>query len=101
MASVAALRAYVSAGESHDDFLAECLDEATSMVDVFVGEAEVPAVIADRAYLEAAAELYHRRQAPHGQLQFATPDSQPVRIPRDPLTSVYPLLRRWVGAGLS
>lgn len=61
---------------------------------------DAPEVIVDRAVIEVAADLFHRRNAPNGivNAQFAGFDGAPaaVRISRDPLAPAYPILRRWV-----
>jgi len=44
-------------------------------------------------------ELFHRRSAPMGVSQFASADGSAVRVARDPLLGVYPLIRPYVGLG--
>jgi hypothetical protein len=95
------LRAYTGASLSDDTFLETCLAEATALVGRFVGEATVPEAVKDRAVLEAASELFHRRQAPSGIAQFATVDgSSPIRVARDPMVAAYPILTPYVGTGI-
>lgn len=76
-------------------FAAQWLADAGGVVS------SVPAAVLDRAYLEAGSELYHRRQAPNGIAQFATPDGNPVRVARDPLVGVYPLITPYLGGGFA
>jgi hypothetical protein len=95
------LRAYTGASLSNDTFLETCLAEATALVGRFVGDVTVPEVVKDRAVLEAASELFHRRQAPSGIAQFATVDgSSPIRVARDPMVAAYPILTPYVGTGI-
>jgi len=55
----------------------------------------------DNAYLQVGSELFHRRNAPSGIAQFSSLDgTSPVRVAKDPMTSVYPLLNRWVVNGV-
>lgn len=58
----------------------------------------VPPSIEDQAIIEAAANLWDRRLAPGGQLNQAFGDGEvaaPIRISRDPLAPVRPLLAQW------
>lgn len=82
------------------DFEDGCVQTATALVNNYVGTASVPAVIKDQAMLLAASELYHRRSAPNGIAQFATMDGQPVRVAKDPMNAVYPLLLPFVKVAL-
>ena len=94
------LKAYVGAGTPDDDFVDSCWHEAIALVDAYVGDATVDADVLNRAYLECGSELYHRRSAPNGVAQFATLDGgSAIRVARDPLVGVYPLVARWMPAG--
>lgn len=64
---------------------------------------DVPASMSliDRAILEVAAELYHRKNTKNAVAQFASPDGSPVRIARDPMVAAYPILRQLVGGGFA
>jgi len=90
------LKAYVGATATDDAFVEDCFDEAKLLVNNFADADYVPAKVMDRAYLECGSELYHRRSAPNGIAQFSSFDGSPIRIARDPMTPVYPLLRRFV-----
>lgn len=98
--TVEALRGYVGASVSDDSFLETCLDQAVELVDTYVGTTEVPQVILDNAYTQVGSELYHRRSAPSGITQFASFDGSAIRVARDPLTSVYAVLNRYVVSGV-
>lgn len=87
--------------EYSDEYMAQCWDEAVALVNGYVGLAEVPEVVLNRAYLEVGSELVHRRSAPNGIAGFNTFDGSAIRVARDPLVGAYPLLRRYVGWGVA
>lgn len=99
----AALKAYVGAhGTADDDFIDDCWHEAVALVATYAGSATIPAEVLNRAYLECGSELYHRRSAPNGVSQFASMDGgQAIRVARDPMVGVYPILRPYVGLGIA
>ena len=95
----ARLSAFVGADSvEHADLLTNCLAEAMALVDKYVGEVPIPTPVRDRAYIEVGADLFHRRNAPHGiSNQFDIHEGgNPLRIQRDPMAPAYPILRRWV-----
>lgn len=81
------LAAFVKAPESDQEFLQDCVDTARDLIDAATGDAEVPVDVYDRAALEVAADLYHRRQTRLGVAGFADNDLNPIRITRDPLAA--------------
>jgi len=93
------LKEFVRASDADNGFIDQCWDEAVALVTVYVGSADVPTAVLNRAYIECGSELFHRRSAPMGVSQFASMDGQAVRVARDPLLGVYPLLRPYVGLG--
>lgn len=98
--TVADLQAYIGTEET-GDFINSCLASANALVDNYVGDvASVPEDIKDQAVLIAASEIFHRRSAPNGIAQFASVDGQPIRMGKDPMTAVYPLLLPFVGYGV-
>jgi hypothetical protein len=98
-ASLADLQAYIGTDET-GNFIEECLDAGKALVNNYVGEGEIPSHIRFQAELIASSELFHRRSAPNGIAQFASMDGQPVRVGRDPLAAVYPLLLPFLGYGV-
>lgn len=97
--TLAEFQAYVGTDES--DFPQECLTSGLALVTKYIGAiTTVPVAIADQAVLIASSELFHRRSAPNGIAQFASMDGSPVRVARDPMTAVYPLLLPYVGYGV-
>jgi hypothetical protein len=73
------------------------LDAGHALVDRYQGEAEVPSDLHRQAILICASELFHRRSAPNGVAQFASFDGSPIRVAKDPMNAVYPLLMPYTG----
>lgn len=94
--AVADLQAYVGTQES-GTFIELCLSSGQLRVANYVGSAEVPESIIDQCVLHVASELYHRRSAPSGIMQFSTMEGSPARLARDPMAGVYELLLPFVG----
>lgn len=94
--TAADLQEYVQASDSDAAYVARCWDEASTLVNGFVGSSVVPVDALLRATLEVGSELFHRRNAPNGVAQFATLDGAPVRVARDPMVGAYPILRHYV-----
>ena len=90
------LKAYVGSSDIDDTFVEECWDTARDLIASYVQSVTVPPHVLKRYYLEVGSELYHRRGAPMGVSQYATYDGAPIRIARDPLVGVYPLLNRYM-----
>jgi hypothetical protein len=84
-----------------DAFLEQCWEEAAELVTKHVGAASVPDAIFFRATLEVGSELYNRRAAPNGIVQFADFNAPAIRIARDPMVGAYPLLRPYMGPGIA
>jgi hypothetical protein len=94
--TLAEFQAYVGTDETA--FPQECLTSGLALVTRFIGAVTtVPADIKDQATYIVSSELFHRRSAPNGVSQFATMDGSAVRIARDPMGAVYPLLMPYVG----
>ncbi|MFC4037543.1 hypothetical protein ACFO1B_03825 [Dactylosporangium siamense] len=78
----------------------DLVDTAVDLINAYVG-ARIPAVpssVLTLATKQLCSELYARRNAPSGIAQW-TPDGQPVRLARDPMTSVKPLLQPYRSLG--
>jgi hypothetical protein len=97
--SVADLQAYIGTDET-GEFISSCLHAGHDLVDRYQGTATVPDQIHVQSVLITASELFHRRSTPQGIAQFASADGQPVRVARDPMIAVYPLLLPYVGFGV-
>jgi hypothetical protein len=93
---LAEFKAYVGTDED-SDFVEQCLDAGHALVDRYQGEAEVPSDLHRQAIFICASELFHRRSAPNGVAQFASFDGSPIRVAKDPMNAVYPLLMPYTG----
>jgi hypothetical protein len=90
------LKAYVGSSDVDDAFVEDCWNTAEDLIASYVQSTKIPAQVLKRCNLEVGSELYHRRSAPMGVSQYATYDGAPIRIARDPLIGVYPLLNRYM-----
>lgn len=98
--TVADLQAYVGTEET-GTFMTSCVTFANQHVGNYVGAVNtVPSEVMHQAKLIVASEIYHRRSAPNGIAQFASMDGSPVRVAKDPMSSVYNLLLPYVGYGV-
>lgn len=95
------LREFVNATSSDWPLLSACAAEAAELVDAYIGDGTVPEPIRNRAIVEVGSELFHRRNAPGGITQFAAEGTSPVRMARDPMLGAYPILNRYLPAGLA
>lgn len=96
-----ALREFVGAPHSEDDFTDACWHEAEALVINMCGEGidRVPAVILQRAKLNCGSELYHQRSAPQGISQFASADGSVIRVARDPMVAAVKILQPFLPIG--
>lgn len=86
------------------ELLNNCVSVANELLKKYAGDTyltDIPTIVAEKAWLAVAVELFNQRRAPNGVLtqQFATPDGSaavPVRIGADPLRPAYGLLERWI-----
>lgn len=90
------LKAYVGSSDVDDTFVEDCWNTAEDLIASYVQSTKIPAQVLKRCNLEVGSELFHRRSAPMGVSQYATYDGAPIRIARDPLIGVYPLLNRYM-----
>lgn len=98
--SLAEFQAYIGTDET-GDFIESCLSAANAHVGDYIGEVDtVPDEIHRQAILICGSELFHRRSAPNGVAQFAAMDGSPVRVAKDPMNAVYPLLQRYTSYGV-
>lgn len=95
--TLAEFQAYV--GTDEIDFPQECLTSGTALVARYIGSQNetIPVSIEDQSILIASSELFHRRSAPNGVAQFASFDGAPIRVAKDPMNAVYPLLLPYLG----
>lgn len=85
------------------ELVSACLGEARGLVTVGVGTTwtDPPTEVLDRAIIEVAADLYHRRATRLGVAGFADNDLNPVRITRDPMASARPILAPYLAGGFA
>lgn len=81
--------------------ISEMIDTAVQMVRSYVGASEIPDKIAHRAVLEVAREINTRMLSPGGVFSAFADAGSPVRLARDPLRAVYPMLAPYVRPGLA
>lgn len=99
------LLAYVGSNDSAT--AAASQEAAVELVDAYLSgwftespQVVIPPSVLDRAYLEVAAELFHRKSTRNGVAQFATADTMaPIRINRDPLSPARPILAPYLLRG--
>lgn len=94
------LQDYVGASASDKQYLETCLATATALVDTHIGDAEVPDDVRESVLLEVGSKLYARRGAPAGFTGGDTVTTPGVLVAKDPMVTVYPILARYVVAGL-
>lgn len=96
---LAEFKAYVGTDED-SDFVERCLDAGHTLVDRYQGQSVVPNDVHRQAIFICASEIFHRRSAPNGVAQFASFDGSPIRVAKDPMNAVYPLLMPYTGYGV-
>jgi hypothetical protein len=101
--TAADLGEYVAPGMPVTEYMTRCLDVAALLVASQIGSgANIPTTIVDRATLEVAAELYHRKNAPNGVKNFADGfDGAAIRVARDALVAARPLLAPYLPMGFA
>jgi hypothetical protein len=98
--TLAELQAYIGTEET-GDFIESCLSAGNALVGNYIGEVDtVPNEVHNQAILICSSELFHRRSAPNGIAQFASMDGSPMRVAKDPMSSVYALLLPFVSWGV-
>lgn len=94
------LQQYVNdQGTASEAFITECLTTATALVTTYVGSATVPEAVLKSATLEVGSKLYQRRNAPNGTYDDPALGSSPL-VARDPMITAYPMLNRYLVAGI-
>lgn len=95
------LAQYIGVEATDPDYsvVEDCLGSATTVLDDVLSEAyrEPPTDLVDQWTKEVGMEFWKRRDSVSGSSQYADYDTgAPVRGPRDPLTRVWPSIRRYV-----
>ncbi len=100
MVTVEAVAEYIGA-TSEELLLPVLLSQAESLIDSYLGprgRSRIPQPERDGAVLQLVSELWSRRNAPAGNLQWS-PEGGAVYMASDPLQSVKPLIRRYKDLG--
>lgn len=90
------LKNYVKSNDEDDTLISWVWSDAVELVSRYIGTATVPDIIYTHACLMVGMNLYQGRVAQNGIVGFAAND-RPIFAPKDPLSNVYPFLRRYVG----
>lgn len=104
--TVADLRTYFGAGAGDDPTITLNLATAKALVAKECKDGngvtiDVPVEIINQAVTEVAAELFNRKNAKNGVMQFASADGAAVRIARDPMVAARPILQPFTGFGIA
>lgn len=80
--------------------LTDYVSNAWQAIAKVLGDETVPDSLMRQAVHTAALEMQRREKAPGGVLPAFGGDGSTVRLARDPLTPVWPLLRPFIGGGI-
>ena len=100
------LKDYVGALDDDEAHLTVCLDTATSLVAQYVGDVDegdpypVPEDVLASVVLEVGSKLFARRGSPNLHTMGDTLAAGGTLVAKDPLVTVYPILNRYIVAGL-
>lgn len=104
MITAADLGEYAAPGMPVTEYMTGCVSAASKLIESQIGGGNgIPTEIVDRATLEVAAELYHRRNAPNGIKNFADgfDGAGAIRVARDALVAARPLLAPYLPLGFA
>lgn len=98
------LREYVGGLATDEAYLKTCLATATALVTSYIGaplaETDVPEDVVDSALLEVGSKLFARQQAPTTHAMGDTLGGGGMLVAKDPMVTAYPILNRFIVAGL-
>lgn len=93
---------YVKATGAGKEFVHECTEEAAALVQAHIGAKNVPEVVARRAVIKTAANLYWQRGAQNGVAVFGDADTlQTVRVGLDPMRDARAILNPFLGVAIA
>ena len=95
---------YAAPGMPVTEYMTGCVNVASKLIESQIGGGNgIPTEIVDRATLEVAADLYHRRNAPNGIKNFADgfDGAGAIRVARDALVAARPLLAPYLPLGFA
>lgn len=87
-----------------DEHVIRAADAANTLVTDYLGKAgaaRIPHALALSAMVECGAAVYYRRTARNGITSFGTGEVIPIRISKDPMSTVYPMLSGYTTPGIS
>ena len=94
------LQQYVNdKGSASQEFLTQCLTTAVDLVTAYVGDRVVPVSVLRSATLEVGSKVYERRNSGAGD-PYGDPSGGTRLAAKDPLVTAYPLLNRYLVAGI-
>ena len=88
---------------AEDETVQLAASQGLAMVTKHLGVAAsaIPDVIGKLAVVEAGAAVYYRRTARNGIASFGNGEVMPMRISKDPMSTVYPILAPYAAPGIS
>lgn len=98
-----ALARYVEESPTEQDVI----DAATVALELVSGKltpaksVSIPDAIGSLAVVECGAAIYYRRTARNGIVSYDGADVQPMRIAKDPLSTVYTILSPYMSPGIA
>lgn len=95
--TIADAASYCNASDT-DENLIRSYNTATTLVTDYVRGKSVPETVFDTAVLTVTSELFSRRNSPGGLMQWGA-DGEVVRMSKDALNSVRPMLKPYLGIG--
>ena len=89
-------------GVTTSSYLDDCVSVATCAVGRYTRGETIPDPVRERAIIEVAAELYHRKSAPNGVKLYADLDgATTIRVARDAMVAARPLLAPYLTPGIA
>jgi hypothetical protein len=81
--------------ETTDQPVAPLLATAYHLVNSYIGSVTIPEEVKDQAVLQLTQELSYRQRSPGGIVNYTGEDTV-VRLSKDPMSAIYPLLNKYV-----
>ncbi|WP_128970018.1 hypothetical protein [Rhodococcus opacus] len=97
MVTVEQLTSALGAGYDREVELEATLEQAVILVDQYIGTSVVPDEIKDLCYLRVAVQLFEQANVPsQTEASFYGTSEAPSPVTRNPMNTVYPILRGYV-----
>jgi hypothetical protein len=81
--------------ETTDQPVAPLLAAAYGLINPYIGSVAIPEEVLDQAVLQLTQELSYRQRSPGGIVNYTGEDTV-VRLSKDPMSAIYPLLKPYV-----